>query len=320
MIEIRYNADGKLEYRIIKLGVSPVEWHEWIVVPSVEKEIVAPKDNNLRTERITLEITHDCATNLRDWHCWKRENFPLNPHESLRVVEESETSDRCHRWDRDGERCLKCNDKDWMGGPCNTTDEEYIARMAAERDAARAESDRLRAAGDAMAEALTWDQSCAYDAATTRGAIRQRIAAWSEARACVAELEGAAAPVANAGGEDAVVVPQTVVAGNFAQIHWNTCCRLHRMAMDKAGVRWTQSTEPSRPEIEEAGNAGGEQVPVAWGVLSAGEITQVSLLQWRGSLVRHSQRLGGTIIPLYAAPVTESATTPQPRSFIARNK
>lgn len=70
-----------------------------------------------------------------------------------------------------------------------------------------------------------------------------------------AELEAAAG---TAGGDDAVVVPQTVVAGNFAQIHWNTCCRLHRMAMDKAGVRWTQSTEPSRPESEEAGNAGGE--------------------------------------------------------------
>jgi hypothetical protein len=23
-----------------------------------------------------------------------------------------------HQWDRDGERCLKCGDKDWMGGPC----------------------------------------------------------------------------------------------------------------------------------------------------------------------------------------------------------
>ena len=23
-----------------------------------------------------------------------------------------------HEWDADGERCLKCGDKDWMGGPC----------------------------------------------------------------------------------------------------------------------------------------------------------------------------------------------------------
>jgi hypothetical protein len=24
-----------------------------------------------------------------------------------------------HQWNRDGERCLKCGAKDWMGGPCN---------------------------------------------------------------------------------------------------------------------------------------------------------------------------------------------------------
>lgn len=26
---------------------------------------------------------------------------------------------REHQWDRDGERCTVCGDKDWMGGPCN---------------------------------------------------------------------------------------------------------------------------------------------------------------------------------------------------------
>lgn len=24
-----------------------------------------------------------------------------------------------HQWSEDGERCIKCGDKDWMGGPCN---------------------------------------------------------------------------------------------------------------------------------------------------------------------------------------------------------
>lgn len=28
-----------------------------------------------------------------------------------------------HRWGRDGERCEKCGDKDWMGGPCSKPDE-----------------------------------------------------------------------------------------------------------------------------------------------------------------------------------------------------
>jgi hypothetical protein len=73
-------------------------------------------------------------------------------------------------------------------------------------------------------------------------------------KARVAELE--AAPAAS--DADVVVVPQTVTAGNFAGIRWTSCCRQHRMAMDSAGVRWSQSTEPSRPEIEEAANAGGE--------------------------------------------------------------
>lgn len=25
-----------------------------------------------------------------------------------------------HRWDEDGERCLKCGDKDWMDTPCHS--------------------------------------------------------------------------------------------------------------------------------------------------------------------------------------------------------
>lgn len=27
-----------------------------------------------------------------------------------------------HKWDRSGERCEKCGDKDWMGGPCSKPD------------------------------------------------------------------------------------------------------------------------------------------------------------------------------------------------------
>jgi hypothetical protein len=29
-----------------------------------------------------------------------------------------------HKWDRCGERCLKCGDKDWMGGACSVADEQ----------------------------------------------------------------------------------------------------------------------------------------------------------------------------------------------------
>ena len=27
-----------------------------------------------------------------------------------------------HKWDRDGERCVKCGDKDWMGTECSVPD------------------------------------------------------------------------------------------------------------------------------------------------------------------------------------------------------
>jgi hypothetical protein len=31
-----------------------------------------------------------------------------------------------HRWNSEGERCVKCRDKDWMGGPCSVSDAEFI--------------------------------------------------------------------------------------------------------------------------------------------------------------------------------------------------
>ena len=39
---------------------------------------------------------------------------------------------------------MKCRDKDWMGGPCSTTDDEYITALTAERDAAIRERDNFR--------------------------------------------------------------------------------------------------------------------------------------------------------------------------------
>lgn len=39
-----------------------------------------------------------------------------------------------HKWDRDGERCLKCGDKDWMGGPCSKSDEEFIEETKKQMD------------------------------------------------------------------------------------------------------------------------------------------------------------------------------------------
>lgn len=49
-------------------------------------------------------------------------------------------------------------------------------------DDAADEIERLRRLGDDLAEALEWDTSVPYDAATTRSVIKQRMAAWEEAR------------------------------------------------------------------------------------------------------------------------------------------
>ena len=98
----------------------------------------------LRTERITLEISHDLDAPLGDWIVQVIDES-LGYDEYVRVVEEAESTDLRHRWDRDGERCLKCRDKDWMGGPCGTTDDEYIAALTAERDAAIREREAAKA-------------------------------------------------------------------------------------------------------------------------------------------------------------------------------
>lgn len=34
-----------------------------------------------------------------------------------------------HKWDRDGERCVRCGSKDWMGGYCTPTDQQPVAWM-----------------------------------------------------------------------------------------------------------------------------------------------------------------------------------------------
>jgi hypothetical protein len=40
----------------------------------------------------------------------------LSPPASAAVVPEARKYQ--HEWNADGERCLLCGDKDWMGGPC----------------------------------------------------------------------------------------------------------------------------------------------------------------------------------------------------------
>ena len=41
-----------------------------------------------------------------------------------------------------------------------------------------------------------------------------------------------------------VVVPATVLPGNFAGVKWNSCCRRYRKALDKAGIKWISEASP----------------------------------------------------------------------------
>ena len=120
-------------------------------LPTLGEAIAAfsPSEEGLRTERVTLEIVRGDGLHVRQWpwhdilRAWGLGEE--DEAESVRVVEEPESSELRHRWDRDGERCVKCRDKDWMGGPCSTTDDEYIATLTEERDAAIREREKLKA-------------------------------------------------------------------------------------------------------------------------------------------------------------------------------
>ena len=41
-----------------------------------------------------------------------------------------------------------------------------------------------------------------------------------------------------------LVVPALTLAGNFAGIKWNSCCRQHRAALNAAGIKWVEDMGP----------------------------------------------------------------------------
>jgi len=58
-----------------------------------------------------------CAELL--FNCVKSANLP-----NIELIHQKPEYDidpnvKGHQWNREGERCLKCGAKDWMGGPCN---------------------------------------------------------------------------------------------------------------------------------------------------------------------------------------------------------
>ena len=119
-----------------------------------------------------------------------------------------------HQWDDAGERCVKCGDKDWMGGPCEAMTapvagggvlavlDFHIADMAGSgvRYAQREELIATRATVEAMADALRNIRDVAREPYGTLNA------AWvaSTADAALAAYRGEAATQAKGGAVDSL--------------------------------------------------------------------------------------------------------------------
>ena len=52
---------------------------------------------------------------------WRERGLRAFRERLLKVFALTPPAGETHQWDCDGERCTKCGDKDWMGGPCTPT-------------------------------------------------------------------------------------------------------------------------------------------------------------------------------------------------------
>jgi len=209
-----------------------------------------------------------------------------------RLHRKIEFSGRRHRWDRDGERCLKCNDKAWMGGPCNTTDDEYIEKLTAEREAAIRERESLR-------EQL---ESVACRAATAETALEARN---------VTPGEGLrAAKAASGGGEQLREQVAAIV---------HEAMRFHRLAETErwqAGNSFAESRARQAAKeiakLTQAASGGGEEKPVAWGVRRSDGTWWDHIAptkEQRAATVTGRGDAYNVVSPLFEAP-------PQPRGWL----
>ena len=281
---------------------------------AAEIEAAVPITAGAPSMRVTLELTgrFDCPPDEWPWEAIFAHDVrvQLEPGDSVRVVEEAESLDRRHRWDRDGERCLKCNDKDWMGGPCNTTDEEYIEKLTDERDAAIRERDKLRA--ERITQALTAARFAA--AVIEVDTLKARVAA----------LESAAklAPAANSGAGSNHAAPAASGAAGTEVVAWGVMSSAdppHRVWLhweQDLAERWARQKQcdynaqlnvvPLYAAPAASGAAGNSPAvpvssgPVAWGVKTHdGRFVCAASKSFMES---EAEQQRGTLHPLYAAP------------------
>jgi len=195
--------------------------------------------NGMRTERITLEVTHDLDARLSDWIVEVIDES-LGLMESVRVVDEPTGSvdDRAYA-DRMG-----CDEE-----------RDFANRILDERDAAIRERDALRAS--AITQSLTADRfaSAVKEADTLRARVAEL-----EARTSTSGEVSRAAPAAKGGGES-----QCVSSGYSGSQTGDSGQDWHLASSGREPVawmcEWTDHTSIYQSRIYAERAAAGDVVP-----------------------------------------------------------
>jgi hypothetical protein len=250
-------------------------------------------DTGMRTERITLEVTHNAALSAREWRMW-RTIFDPRYGESVRVVSDEEREAALPDVsDQDGDRVAI----DWQGLTKVLQAERDAANR--ERDAAVAESERrLR-----LCETMKRDG----DSARFHAAVAQaRVAELEEARK---RFDTALEEARDASGiNDFIVQRDEAFDERDAAIRERESWKL---LADRTNERL--SAAEARVAELEAASGGGQQKPDAWGVVRDGNVQSVTHRLFRNKAGDIAEKLGGTVVPLYRSP-------PQPRGWLTNEE
>jgi hypothetical protein len=196
---------------------------------------------------------------------------------------------------------LKCRDKDWIGGPCSTTDDEYITALTAERDAAIREREELQdklnhcpeCNGEGHHDSGCMDASGEWinlpcEGCGSTGTMDGYIEATDKLQARVAELEAAR-------------ITQSLTADRFASAVAEADSLRARVAELEAKLAPRANDDGVSNHAAQAASGGGEQEPVAWGVVQSGSVVTARLNE-REAKKASEVWLSSTVVPLYRQP------------------
>jgi hypothetical protein len=306
-------------------------------------------DTGMRTERITLEVTHNAALSAREWRMW-RTIFDPRYGESVRVVSDEEREAALPDVsDQDGDRVAI----DWQGLTKVLQAERDAANR--ERDAAVAESERrlrlcetMKRDGDsarfhaAVAQARVaeleearkrFDTALeeARDASGINDFIVQRDEAFDERDAAIRERDELRKSWLRSEESGTRLLAQRNAALDAAD---GLRKRVAELEAASGGGEKKPMRMPSREwfarmvDVDEANisvgglasrvaeveaASGGEQEPDAWGIVRDGNVDSVTHRLFRNEAGDIAEKLGGTVVPLYRSP-------PQPRGWLTNEE